>query len=186
MDNPRFTRTVRQILQVNYAGEYGAIRIYGAQIRVSRILNPDLLTFLEHTIEHERRHAARFLALMPSRGTRPCGATFVWGWGGAILGTITALLGRNGVMICTEAVERTVHRHLEEQVGWLAGRDPELVTAVAEIRDEEVGHQREAEIRRSCYSVPARLLDRLIGVLTDFLIWGSTYGASTRHLSIQA
>jgi ubiquinone biosynthesis monooxygenase Coq7 len=183
MDDARFRRTVRQILRVNYAGEYGAMRIYGAQIRISRALNPDIVQFLEHTRGHEIRHAARFLSLMPARATRPCGATFVWGLGGALLGGATALLGRNGIMICTEAVERTVHRHLNEQLVWLAGRDRELAEAILEIRDEELGHRKDAEMRRSCYRLPARSLDWSICALTDFLIWGSTYGASTRRLA---
>ena len=181
MTDERFARTVRQILRVNYAGEYAAIRIYGAQIAVSRRLNPGLLDFLTDTIGHERRHAARFLTLMPSRATRPCGATPLWGVAGAVLGLVTGFLGRNGVMICTEAVERTVHAHLNEQLDWLDNRDAELARAIADIRDEELGHQHDAQLRRSCYRWPSRLLDGFIVAMTDLLIWFSTYGASTRR-----
>ena len=181
MSDPRFTRTVGQILRVNYAGEYAAIRIYGAQIAISRVFHPSLLDFLSDTISHEQRHAARVLALMPPRDTRPCGATPLWGMAGSLLGLFTALLGRNGVMICTEAVERTVHAHLNEQLDWLGTRDPELTGTIIDIRDEEIGHQTEAQIRRSCYRWPSRLLDGTITRLTAILIWCSTYGASTRR-----
>jgi ubiquinone biosynthesis monooxygenase Coq7 len=77
-----FDRTVRQILRVNYAGEYGAIRIYGAQIALARLFHPSVAGFLEETVVHERRHAQAFRALMPERATRPCGATPLWGHSG--------------------------------------------------------------------------------------------------------
>ena len=34
--------TVRRILKVNHAGEFGAIRIYGAQIAVAKRFFPDI------------------------------------------------------------------------------------------------------------------------------------------------
>lgn len=39
--------TIRRILKVNHAGEFGAIRIYGAQISVARFLYPDIVPKLE-------------------------------------------------------------------------------------------------------------------------------------------
>ena len=46
--------TRARILRVNHAGEYGAIRIYSAQIVIARRLCPDLLPFLFESREHER------------------------------------------------------------------------------------------------------------------------------------
>ncbi len=140
---------------------------------------PSLLPFLEETIAHENKHAARFLALMKARAIRPCGAMFLWGLGGTVLGYFTSFLGRNGVMICTEAVERTVHDHLNEQIAWLGSRDVELVKTITEIRDEEMGHLEGAQQKRSCYSFAARSLDKFVVLLTSTIIWLSTYGAST-------
>ena len=121
-----FNRTVAQILRVNYAGEYGAIRIYGAQIFVAKRLHPAVVPFLVETVAHERRHAAKFRELMWPRGTRPCYAIPLWGLGGTALGLLTGLLGVNAIMICTEAVERTVHAHPNAQLAWLKDRDPVL------------------------------------------------------------
>jgi ubiquinone biosynthesis monooxygenase Coq7 len=42
--------TIARILKVNHAGEYGAIRIYRAQLRLARRLYPDLVDFLEETL----------------------------------------------------------------------------------------------------------------------------------------
>ena len=178
-----FNRTVAQILRVNYAGEYGAIRIYGAQIAVARRLFPTLSPFLEETVRHERRHADAFRALMPARRTRPCAMTPVWGIGGSLLGLLTGLFGANAMMVCTEAVERTVHAHLNKQLSYLGGRDAELARIIAAIRDEEVGHHDEAQARQTAHGAGLRALDAAVAGLTAALIWCSTYGALTRMKS---
>ncbi|MEJ1968264.1 MAG: demethoxyubiquinone hydroxylase family protein [Rhizomicrobium sp.] len=175
-----FNRTVRQILRVNYAGEYGAIRIYRAQIGVARLLYPAVAAFLEETVVHERLHANAFLGLMPARGTRPCAMTPFWGLGGALLGLLTGLMGRNAMMVCTEAVERTVHAHLNEQLTWLDGRDAELAQTIATIRDEEVGHHDKARARKTAEGAGLRALNAMVAAVTWILIWCSTYGALTR------
>jgi 3-demethoxyubiquinol 3-hydroxylase len=173
-----FARTVRQILRVNYAGEYGAIRIYGAQIWLSRQLGRPEAAFLEDTVAHEREHAAAFRSLMPARATFPCAMTPLWGTGGSVLGLVTALMGVDAVMVCTEAVERTVHAHLNRQLAWLNGRDPELSGVIAAIRDEEVGHHDGAVALKRGEGL--RWLDAAVAGLTGALIWCSTYGALTR------
>lgn len=175
-----FDRTVRQILRVNYAGEYGATRIYDAQIVLARLFHPAVSGFLEETVVHERRHAAAFRALMPDRATRPCGATPMWGVGGSFLGVITGLLGSNAMMTCTEAVERTVHAHLNKQLAFLGCRDEQLAQTIAAIRDEEVGHHDEARNRHTKNGPALRALDWSVAKLTSLLIWCSTYGTLTR------
>ena len=56
--------TVARILKVNHAGEYGAIRIYRAQIWVARRLYPDVVAFLEETL-------AAFFVPSSSSGSPP-------------------------------------------------------------------------------------------------------------------
>jgi ubiquinone biosynthesis monooxygenase Coq7 len=110
--------TVRRILKVNHAGEFGAIRIYGAQIWIARRLFPDIVPTLQEMREDEIDHCRRFRDAMPSRNARPCRVMAFWSLGGLLLGFLTALGGRNMVWICTEAVESTVHRHLEDQLAF--------------------------------------------------------------------
>lgn len=172
-------RTIARILRVNHAGEYGAIRIYGAQIALARN-GVAHRAFLTETIAHERVHCRRFRELMPSRGTRPCGALPLWGLGGSVLGALTAILGTNAVMICTEAVERTVHRHLNGQLVWLGAMDLELSEVIAAIQVEELGHLRHAIDAQNPKGKGARVLDALVAGATELLIWLSTYGASAR------
>ena len=118
---------VARIVRVDHAGEYGAIRIYGAQIRVARWLYPDIVPDLTHMLEHELKHCAIFSAAMLTRNSRPCRLVSLWSMGGSVLGFLTALLGRQGIWTCTAAVEATVHRHLDDQLRFLAGREPRAV-----------------------------------------------------------
>src|SRR4030095_7155589 len=64
--------TVARIVRVNHAGEYGAIRIYRAQIAVARRLYPDIADDLGEMLDHEVRHCTIFSAAMPARRSRPC------------------------------------------------------------------------------------------------------------------
>ncbi|WP_425963408.1 demethoxyubiquinone hydroxylase family protein [Rhizobium nepotum] len=171
--------TVRRILKVNHAGEFGAIRIYGAQIWMARRLFPDIVPALHEMREDEIDHCRQFREAMPSRNARPCRVMAFWSLGGYLLGFLTALGGRNMVWICTEAVESTVHRHLEDQLAFLQTRDTELHQLIASIQEQELAHLREAEENQTTRGMSHRLLLSIIGFLTDLMIWLSTWGDSS-------
>jgi ubiquinone biosynthesis monooxygenase Coq7 len=168
--------SVRSVLRVNHAGEYGAVRIYQAQRTVARLLAPDIVPFLDETLTHEKRHRDRFRALMRARGVSPCGAMPLWGVGGYVLGFVTGLLGRTAILTCTEAVERTVHHHLDDQLKALGTIDPEVSTTIREIQTEELGHLTFAENGLTRPTLIARLVRPVIAGSTLALIWLSTYG----------
>ena len=113
--------TIARIVRVNHAGEYGAIRIYGAQISAARSRFPDMVPVLANMLDHEKQHCAAFFAAMPARGSRPCRVMSLWSLGGWLLGFLTALAGRQAIWICTAAVEAAVHRHLDDQLVEEAG-----------------------------------------------------------------
>ena len=171
---------VRRILRVNHAGEHAAVSIYGAQVACARRLVPELVPWLEETRRHEVGHRRRFREAMPPRGARPCHATFLWAWMGALLGAMTSLGGRFGVMVCTAAVERTVHRHLDEQIDYLDGRDDAVALLIRDIQVEEDEHLAYAEARHDPGHWAARATSAWIAASTEVLIWLSTRGDSTR------
>lgn len=103
-----------------------------------------------------------------------------WSLGGWLLGFLTALLGRRGVWACTAAVEAAVHRHLDDQLHFLAKRDPELHALILSIRQEELAHLHHAEAQLSKPGTGLVFLKRRIGNVTDVLIWLSTWGDSAR------
>ena len=127
--------TIARIVRVNHAGEYGAIRIYGAQIGVSEHRYPDVTPALAEMLSHEKKHCAAFFAAMPARQSRPCRVMSLWSLGGWLLGFATALMGRQAIWICTAAVEAAVHRHLDDQLAFLADRDRELYDVIMGIRE---------------------------------------------------
>lgn len=178
--NARDDRTIRRILKVNHAGEYGAIRIYRAQLWFARHFYPDLVEFLEETLGHEVNHCAMFRNAMYPRSARPCRVMSLWGNGGFVLGAFTALLGSRGIWICTAAVEATVHQHLEHQLSFLVTTDPELHALISDIQQEELMHLTHAEQHMGGSSAWSRLLSACIATATEVLIWLSTWGDSTR------
>ena len=183
VDRPLTARealTVARIVRVNHAGEYGAIRIYRAQIAVARRLYPDIAEDLGEMLEHEIRHCAIFSAAMPVRRSRPCRLISLWSTGGALLGFLTALTGRQGIWTCTAAVEAAVHRHLDDQLGFLVTRDRDLHDAIRNIRVEELSHLHHAEMQLQPPNLYHRSLRKLISFLTDLMIWLSTWGDSAR------
>lgn len=178
--SPAERQTIARILKVNHAGEYGAIRIYRAQIWVARRLYPDVVAFLEETLGHEIRHCALFRDAMPARNAKPCRVLALWGNGGLALGFLTALMGRQGIWICTEAVEATVHRHLDDQLFFLRATDGELRAVIAGIQNEELHHLNYAKERVMSRSLRARALHSFISAATNAVIWLSTWGDSSR------
>lgn len=172
--------TIARILRVNHGGEHGAIAIYRAQIATARWRCPELTPFLVETLSHELEHRRRFRDLMAGRNARPCRAMWTWALGGAMLGAFTGLLGRQAVLICTEAVERTVHRHLDDQLAFLGPRDAELSETIRQIGEQEEGHLAHAVAERRPTQALGRALDAVISAATNVLIWLSTQGDSAR------
>ncbi|ESQ75665.1 demethoxyubiquinone hydroxylase family protein [Asticcacaulis sp. AC402] len=173
------TRTIARILKVNHAGEFGAIRIYRAQLWAARRWQPSLITFLTETLSHEIDHCGKFLKAMQERKARPCTAMWLWGIGGYVLGLATAAMGVNAVMACTKAVEQTVHRHLDAQIRYLSGRDEPLRDIILAIQVEENAHLSHAvaHLRPSLLNGP---LEAVIVAATEAVIWLSTQGAVSR------
>lgn len=171
--------TIQRIVRVNHAGEFGAIRIYGAQIAVARHFFADIVPALTEMRDDEIEHCRLFFAAMSARAARPCRVMALWSLGGSVLGFAAALLGRSMIWVCTEAVEATVHRHLEEQLQFLASRDPGLHELIASIQAEELAHLSAAEAHQTVRGPLRALALAVIGAVTELLIWLSTWGDSS-------
>ncbi|MCB1563176.1 MAG: demethoxyubiquinone hydroxylase family protein [Alphaproteobacteria bacterium] len=180
ISSPKDCLTIRRILKVNHAGELGAIRIYQAQILLARILYPDIAAKLEELLAHEKEHCRIFRQEMRPRAARPCRASFLWSLGGFILGSATALMGRSMIMVCTEAVEETVHRHLEDQLWFLEQRDPVLYTVIVAIQKQEHEHLEFAKSHIMRKGFAARSVEWIVRGSTEIVIFLSTWGDSIR------
>lgn len=172
-------KTIARILKVNHAGEYGAIRIYRAQLLVIGLFFKELAPQFRSILGHEVAHCDKFKAAMLSRNARPCRAMWFWSIGGYLLGLATALMGRNAIMACTEAVESAVHVHMSDQIIFLKDRDAPLRVLIEEIKVEELEHLHYAE-QQLKPGLFAKILQKVVTKATDTVIWLSTQGDVSR------
>lgn len=170
VDKP-FKGTGIRIIKVNHAGEFGAINIYRAQIVVANVTSPDIVPTLKDFLEHEKKHLEIFREVLSRRGVRRCRSYWLCGIGGYVLGFLTALLGKSGIMACTAAVETVVTRHLLKQTNELSREgDFEALKAVEAIVAEEIEHREvgAAEGRDDFLYKPLRII---VAASTSFVIW---------------
>lgn len=163
-------KEIERILRLDQAGEYGAIQIYSAQVLVARILYKDIVSKLEEMISHEKGHYKTFSALLLARSMQPFQTVQFWAIGGFFLGFSTAMLGRQAIWVCTDAVETAVLHHLKWQLEFLSKNDLEVHTAVLSIVDDEKSHQEfgRSHGENSLFYVPIFFL---VQKLTEFAIW---------------
>jgi len=136
--------TTNQMIRVDHAGEYGAVRIYAGQRAVMGESHPKA-SLLKHMYEQEEVHLAQFNKFITERQVRPTIMTPFWHVAGFALGASTALLGEKAAMACTQAVEEVIDEHYQEQLDKLDGADPELEENIKQFQAEEVEHKRLAE-----------------------------------------
>jgi ubiquinone biosynthesis monooxygenase Coq7 len=141
-DSKNSIDTPKKILKVNHAGEFGAINIYRAQILVSKLFRRDHVTLLESFMADEQRHLDIFWNEIQRRKGIKCKSYWLCGIGGWVMGFVSALFGKSGVMACTWAVESVVVNHLNEQLLFLEKKqDREAYDAVKSILDDEKNHR---------------------------------------------
>lgn len=160
-----------RVIKVDHAGEHGAVCIYLVQRWFARWRAPELLAELDHFIEHERGHRARFGAELERRGRRRCRSYFWCGLGGFVLGTVTGLAGRHAIAATTVAIERVVLRHMHEQVQALTTIDHEAAGLLREIIAEEQEHHDLSAERINERSFWPKLINPVVAASTEAVIW---------------
>ena len=141
-DSRSWLDTPKKILKVNHAGEFGAINIYKAQIFVSNLLRRDYVDLLESFKQDEERHLAIFWEEIQRRDGVKCKSYWLCGLGGYVMGFVSAMFGKPGVMACTWAVESVVVDHLHNQLEYLEQKnDLEATRVVRSILEDEENHR---------------------------------------------
>lgn len=141
LGDPGKEQSIDQMLRVDHAGEYGAVRIYEGQLAV--LGKSKSAPAIEHMLEQEKQHLATFDKLVGDRKARPTALLPLWHLAGFALGAGTALLGEKAAMACTVAVEEVIDEHYAEQISELdaAGEEPELRDTFEVFRQEELEHR---------------------------------------------
>ncbi|XP_029914058.1 NADPH-dependent 3-demethoxyubiquinone 3-hydroxylase, mitochondrial isoform X1 [Myripristis murdjan] len=131
-----------RILRVDHAGEYGANRIYAGQMAV--LGRSQIGPLIQDMWDQEKKHLGKFNEILAENRVRPTALLPLWNIAGYLLGASTALLGKEGAMACTVAVEESISEHYNSQIRALMEKDPdryiELLKVIKEFRDDEMEH----------------------------------------------
>jgi len=144
--------SVAEMIRVDHAGEFGAVRIYEGQLAVlgrQHRLSP----LIRHMAEQEERHLAAFDKIIVDRRVRPSLLSPFWHISGYALGAATALLGERAALACTAAVEEVIDAHYEGQRRALEDGEPELAETITRFQAEEVEH-RDAALEHGAADMP--------------------------------
>ena len=161
-----------RMLRVDHAGEYGATRIYEGQLEVlGRRRAAGLIRQMAQT---EKRHLARFEALLHERRVRPTLLHPLWNVAGYTLGVATALLGEQAAMACTVAVEEVIDEHYQAQAAIFGQDDPALRETILSFRDDEIAHRDLAVAQGAEESPGYDLISAVVKTGSRVAIWLST------------
>lgn len=104
----------------------------------------DVGPLIQHMWEQEKEHLKTFDEMVHKYRVRPTVFDPLWRAAGFSLGAVTALLGKESAMACTEAVETVIGEHYNDQLRKLIELNPakygELKEVIKKFRDEELEH----------------------------------------------
>ena len=136
---------IQEMIRVNHAGEFGAQKIYNAQIKYSK--NKKLKKKLQHIAAEELVHLNYFEKEMIANRTRPTLMRPIWDIGGSLLGVMTSYMGENYVHACTEAVEEVIVEHYKQQIKYLEKNklNKKFRMKIKKFCEDEDNHKKYAE-----------------------------------------
>ncbi|MDX1916521.1 MAG: demethoxyubiquinone hydroxylase family protein [Rickettsiaceae bacterium] len=147
MKKPLFNpeKIIHEIIRVDYAGEFGAVRIYQGQL--DAVKDPKTSAEIIHMKKQEDIHLEFFTKKMHQESVRPSVLMNLWSFMGYSLGRITAQAGAKYAMICTESVELVIEKHYQNQINFLksAKIEKELLKNIQKFREQEIEHKIHAE-----------------------------------------
>lgn len=165
---------VAAMIRVDHAGELGAVRIYDGQLAVAQLPSwgrGRARDAIRQMAEEEKRHLARFDALVRDRQVRPTLLQPLWHVAGYALGAATALLGERTAMACTVAVEEVIDGHYRGQAERLGDADPELLHTIDEFRADELRHRDAAIEHGASEALGYELISSVIKTGSRLAIW---------------
>ena len=140
----KLENSVKQIIRVNHAGEYGAQKIYNGQINFCK--NSKLKKKLERISSEEKVHFDYFDEQIIKQRVRPTFMSPLWNILGTTLGVVSSRLGEDYVNACTESVEEVIVEHYKKQINFLKSQNinNELKRKIEKFCKEEDDHREDA------------------------------------------
>ncbi|KAJ7172711.1 COQ7 protein [Mycena filopes] len=155
-------------LRVDQAGEIAANYIYMGQMLVlgrDRTMGP----LIQEMWDQEKKHLVVMDKLQLQHRIRPTLLSDVAKVAGFGLGAVTALMGKEAAMACTEAVETVIGEHYDDQLKEMESLPSEhpsiplLRDVVREFRDDELEHL-DIAVEHDAQRAPAHaLLSSIVG-----------------------
>uniref|UniRef100_A0A8C2D7X7 5-demethoxyubiquinone hydroxylase, mitochondrial n=1 Tax=Cyprinus carpio TaxID=7962 RepID=A0A8C2D7X7_CYPCA len=155
------------MMRVDHAGEYGANRIYAGQMAV--LGRTQISPLIQEMWDQEKQHLRKFDEILAENRVRPTLLLPLWNIAGFVKlsphSAGSALLGKEGAMACTVAVEESISEHYNSQIRTLMEKDPEkyteLLQLIKEFRDDEMEHH-DTGLEHDAESVPGYQLMKAI------------------------
>lgn len=143
MPRPYFhdkNKEIEKIIMVDHAGEYGAQRIYQAQLRFSRTIEDKKI--IKHMLNQELEHLKYFEKQIENGLARPTILMPLWNIFGYGIGAISALMGNKTSMLVTEKIEEIIVEHYQEQIDYLKKHDPDnpILSKIEKFKADEESH----------------------------------------------
>lgn len=165
-------KKIEEMLRVDHAGEYGAVRIYEGQLAFTKDLKTRAL--LKHMLDQENEHLKTFNRLMIENEVPATLFMPLWHVGGYVMGAMTALLGEKEAHACTIAVEDVIEGHYQEQIDDLSAmthpKATELQGIFQRFQDEEVQHKETARQEGGDQAPLFPILHKVIGTISKTAI----------------
>jgi len=155
-------------IRVDQAGEIAANWIYKGQMVVLG-KDPHVGPIIQDMWDQEKRHLIVMDKLQVQHHIQPTllsGVAKVAGFG---LGAVTAIMGKEAAMACTEAVETVIGEHYDDQLVALETLPqshpsiPLLAQVIRELRDDELEHLDTAVQHHSQRAPAHALLSAVVG-----------------------
>ncbi|KZP24829.1 COQ7 protein [Athelia psychrophila] len=154
-------------LRVDQAGEVAANWIYKGQMAVlgrDAVVGP----LIQEMWDQEKKHLVVMDRLLAQHRVRPTLLTGIAQAAGFGVGAVTALMGKEAAMACTEAVETVIGEHYDAQLKELDTLPSHpsislLKNVVRELRDDELEHLDIAVANFSQRAPAHALLSTVIG-----------------------
>jgi len=165
---PSQRATLEGALRVDQAGEVAANYIYQGQIAIlghDKQVGP----LIQDMWEQEKKHLMVMDKLQVQHNIRPTILSEVAKVAGFSLGAVTALMGKEAAMACTEAVETVIGEHYDDQLKEFESFStkhpslPLLKDVIREFRDDELGHLDIAVVNYSQRAPAHALLSSVVG-----------------------
>ncbi len=141
---------IESAIRVNHAGEFGARQIYLGNLAATK--DSIAKEELKKMLEQELVHLDYFETKIKEHNIRPTILLPLWEKLGYFLGFITAKIGNETAMLCTEAIEEVIVEHYEAQIKNLDSisqeelekQKQELRAKIEQFKNEELEHKHSA------------------------------------------